>query len=50
MDIQGAELDVLRGATRAMENALLVESEVEFQPLYRGYAVLAVVRASRHAE
>lgn len=36
MDIQGAELDVLKGATRAMENALLVESEVEFQPLYVG--------------
>jgi FkbM family methyltransferase len=36
MDIQGAELDVLKGATRAMENALLVESEVEFQPLYIG--------------
>jgi FkbM family methyltransferase len=36
MDIQGAELDVLKGSTRAMENALLIESEVEFQRLYVG--------------
>jgi FkbM family methyltransferase len=34
MDIQGAELDVLKGATRSLANALLVESEVEFQELY----------------
>jgi FkbM family methyltransferase len=36
MDIQGAELDVLKGATRTLANALLVESEVEFQSLYVG--------------
>lgn len=36
MDIQGGELDVLKGARRALENALLVESEVEFQLLYVG--------------
>ena len=36
LDIQGAELDVLRGAVRTLANALLIESEVEFQPLYVG--------------
>ena len=34
LDIQGAELDVLRGGSRVLAGALLVESEVEFQPLY----------------
>jgi FkbM family methyltransferase len=36
MDIQGAELDVLKGGTRALSDALLIESEVEFQSLYVG--------------
>jgi len=36
LDIQGAELDVLRGAERILSQALLVESEVEFQSLYVG--------------
>ena len=30
--------------------AISAGMSIEFQPLYRGYAVLAVVRASRHAE
>jgi FkbM family methyltransferase len=34
LDIQGAELDVLRGGTGVLADALLVESEVEFLPLY----------------
>jgi FkbM family methyltransferase len=34
LDVQGAELDVLRGALRILPDALLVETEVEFQPLY----------------
>jgi FkbM family methyltransferase len=34
LDVQGAELDVLRGAERVLPEALLVEAEVEFQPLY----------------
>lgn len=36
LDVQGAELDVLEGATRALEQCLVVESEVEFVPLYEG--------------
>ena len=34
IDVQGAELDVLRHASRALKSALVIESEVEFIPLY----------------
>ena len=34
VDVQGAELDVLEGGTGALEQCLVVESEVEFVPLY----------------
>jgi hypothetical protein len=36
VDVQGAELDVLRGATRTLKDALVVQIEVEFVPIYRG--------------
>jgi hypothetical protein len=36
VDVQGAELDVLRGAERSLESARVIETEVEFQELYRG--------------
>jgi FkbM family methyltransferase len=36
VDVQGAELDVLRGAQRNLESVRVVESEVEFQELYEG--------------
>jgi FkbM family methyltransferase len=36
IDVQGAELDVLRGAQRNLGSVRVVELEVEFQPLYRG--------------
>jgi FkbM family methyltransferase len=35
IDVQGAELDILKHACRALESALVIESEVEFIPLYR---------------
>ena len=35
LDVQGAELDVLRGAPRLLTKALVVHTEVEFVPLYR---------------
>lgn len=35
LDIQGAELDVLRHGTKTLAHAVLVESEVEFLPLYQ---------------
>ncbi|MFM1837170.1 MAG: hypothetical protein RLZZ327_44 [Actinomycetota bacterium] len=34
LDVQGAEYDVLLGATETLKHTLLVESEVEFVPLY----------------
>jgi len=34
LDVQGAELDVLEGSTRALSECLVVEAEVEFVPLY----------------
>ena len=34
LDVQGAEYEVLRGATTTLQSTLLVESEVEFLPLY----------------
>jgi FkbM family methyltransferase len=36
MDIQGAELIVLRHAERRLRSALVIQSEVEFLPLYQG--------------
>jgi FkbM family methyltransferase len=35
LDVQGAELDVIKGASRLLENTLVVHTEVEFIPLYR---------------
>jgi FkbM family methyltransferase len=34
LDVQGAELDVLKGGLRTLETTLVIESEVEFLPLY----------------
>ena len=36
LDTQGTELDILQGATRVLENVVMIESEVEFNPLYVG--------------
>ena len=35
IDVQGAELDVLRGAERVLSDVLVVHAEVEFFPIYR---------------
>src|SRR5581483_5358136 len=35
LDVQAAELDVLKGATRTLESVLVIETEVEFVPLYK---------------
>jgi FkbM family methyltransferase len=34
LDVQGGELDVLRGADRLLERAIVVHTEVEFSPVY----------------
>jgi FkbM family methyltransferase len=36
VDVQGAELDVLRGAEHSLNTVRVVETEVEFQQLYEG--------------
>lgn len=43
VDVQGAELDVLRGAERALADVRAVEVEVEFQQLYEGQPLFADV-------
>lgn len=46
MDIQGAELDAIRGGERTVGSALVVESEVEFVEMYKGQPLFADVDAA----
>ena len=41
LDVQGAELDVLRGAARVLSETLAVQCEVEFVPLYENQPLFA---------
>ena len=41
LDVQGAELDVLEGAVGQLETVRLIESEVEFNPMYEGQPLYA---------
>lgn len=43
VDVQGAELDVLKGAARALDRAVTVHCEVEFSPVYKGQALFGDV-------
>ena len=43
IDVQGAGLDVLRGAPRLLARTLVVHTEVEFAPLYREQPLFADV-------
>lgn len=43
VDVQGAELDVLRGGRARLASALVIETEVEFVPLYRDQPLFADV-------
>jgi FkbM family methyltransferase len=36
LDTQGSELDILRGAKRTLETVSVVQTEVEFNPMYEG--------------
>ena len=40
LDVQGAELDVLRGATKSLASAVVIELEAEFVPLYENQPLL----------
>lgn len=48
LDIQGAELDALRGAERLLGSALVVQTEVEFAPLYKDQPLFRDVDAYLH--
>lgn len=43
MDAQGAELSILKGARRLLEQVMIVHTEVEFLPLYEGQPLFADV-------
>ncbi|MBV8165201.1 MAG: FkbM family methyltransferase [Alphaproteobacteria bacterium] len=43
IDVQGSELDVLKGAERVLGRAVAVHTEVEFVELYRGVPLVAEI-------
>ncbi|MEM7407320.1 MAG: FkbM family methyltransferase [Pseudomonadota bacterium] len=43
LDVQGAELDVLRGAGRCLDDAVFVHTEAEFVPMYKDQPLFAEV-------
>ena len=43
IDVQGAELDVMQGARRCLEKAVIVNTEAEFAPLYKDQPLFAEV-------
>jgi FkbM family methyltransferase len=45
MDVQGAELDILRGATRTLSSVVAVHTEVAFVPMYCDQPLFADVDA-----
>lgn len=45
IDVQGGELDVLKGATRLLESVAIVQCEVEFVPMYKDQPLFADVDA-----
>lgn len=50
IDVQGAELMVLENGLRALESVLVLETEVEFLPLYKGQPLFADIQAFLHAQ
>lgn len=43
LDVEGAELDVLRGGEETLAKALMLDVEVEFQPVFRGQPLFGEV-------
>ncbi len=50
IDVQGAELMVLENGLRTLESVLVLETEVEFLPLYKGQPLFADLQAFLHAQ
>ncbi len=50
IDVQGAELDVLKGGAGALGQVLLIVSEVEFVPIYEGQPLFGDVAAHLRAQ
>jgi len=50
IDVQGAELLVLQGATERLKDVLVVHTEVEFLPMYKGQPLFADVDAFLRAQ
>ena len=45
LDVQGYELDVLRGAERVLDRVTILESELSLTTLYKGQALMGAVVA-----
>ena len=43
IDVQGGELDVLKGAQRVLKDVIAVHCEVEFAPVYRDQPLFAEI-------
>jgi hypothetical protein len=43
LDVQGGEMEVLRGAPRLLKQVVCIHSEVEFAPLYKGQCLFAEI-------
>ncbi|MHA1538950.1 MAG: FkbM family methyltransferase [Alphaproteobacteria bacterium] len=50
LDVQGAELDVLRGASSLLDQTVCVHAEVEFVPLYKNQPLFADVDSFLRSE
>lgn len=48
LDVQGAELTVLRNGLRVLEDVLVLEVEVEFLPIYRGQPLFGDIQRFAH--
>mmetsp|Transcript_37218 Transcript_37218/g.69921 ORF Transcript_37218/g.69921 Transcript_37218/m.69921 type:complete len:212 (+) Transcript_37218:997-1632(+) len=49
LDVQGGELDVIRGGTNALQQACVLQTEVEFVPLYKDQPLFADVDTALRA-
>lgn len=50
IDVQGAELDVIRGGEQALKNTVVIQTEVEFVPMYKGQPLFGDVDAALRAQ